>query len=1060
MSTHHFILESSNTSEFNDQVFSGSPFPIVGNYSLVIRPVQTRFWRFGLRFSTTSIINFSTSNGRHNNPLTPDIHLAVGEWNRHDWSQPNQLELDQYHIPGYEHVLARSDNYNGQRVQLDLNVTREDEIYNRLFISVHHTGGRLEPISVKLHRDLQFFAPFAWADGANFKIEISIDGQNVLAFGEPATVFDEDVIPDSYLFNILNIGESKPEITGKWIVKFNPFAANIDETHVGDRIKFQANKLRFVDGSRDVNLFRLLSIDDTVYGYAKEPFNGIIFVFTVTKTLHSDPAKGEIVELEVTRTIPSPFRQEEITKYVRRTITSFLQDKETPISLMPLTREESEFLENVMAIPSTKAFFRPSFNPEGDHAQTADQLDFENDIDALASLIAFKGIDPPLAIGLFGNWGSGKSFFMHKLHDRVQQKAGHPFNVHHIVQARFNAWHYHDANLWASLMAEIFDSLHQYANQDQKKEQDIASILGTLEITRAQKQQLAAEEALLQKEVDNIQKKREDERRSLQDMSGIALVASLLGDNKIREDFKALNNPNIEQVVQNGEQIQKWLEESKSTSTQVASFFKQVGQLRGLRWTLVCVGTIILFLLAFSLRTIFHEEWAYWSMQLAVGSSFVLSLIKNIRELLQPYKETFEEVQKRLNSLISTIAKRRGEQQIPFSPEELRLVEVTTRIEHLDTELKIAEEKVKSIVSGKALWHFINQQHASGTYSKQLGIVSMIRKDFDTLNRLLSSQKTAADIQSINKNDEQRIDLQIDRMILYIDDLDRCDEHIVLKVLEAIHLILAFPIFVVVVGVDPRWLNNAVNQKLGKLLRSADHHKTKSIHAEPAATSYDYLEKIFQIPFAIKPVTPSNRETLVKYLLQRNQKEQQENTSPQLPPQRNQTVNEQQTEIHEQMPAQVTLADSIKTTPPQELRPLTFSSEEIKFIQRVSVLFGYSPRTINRFVNLYRIVRTHRNWHAPEKFSSTHQATLLTLAIIVGHPEETREFIALLRSAYPDSTPFSTFITNHSELAWLNQALKEPGTEIISDQTLTAITVSDFKKHLDFLTRFSFRTIL
>jgi hypothetical protein len=33
------------------------------------------------------------------------------------------------------------------------------------------------------------------------------------------------------------------------------------------------------------------------------------------------------------------------------------------------------------------------------------------------------------------------------------------------------------------------------------------------------------------------------------------------------------------------------------------------------------------------------------------------------------------------------------------------------------------------------------------------------------------------------------------------------------KVLEAIHLLLAFELFVVVVGVDPRWLNNALSEK-------------------------------------------------------------------------------------------------------------------------------------------------------------------------------------------------------------------------------------------------------
>ncbi|MEZ5024500.1 MAG: P-loop NTPase fold protein [Chitinophagales bacterium] len=45
-------------------------------------------------------------------------------------------------------------------------------------------------------------------------------------------------------------------------------------------------------------------------------------------------------------------------------------------------------------------------------------------------------------------------------------------------------------------------------------------------------------------------------------------------------------------------------------------------------------------------------------------------------------------------------------------------------------------------------------------------------------------------------------DLKVERIVLYIDDLDRCPPKKVVEVLQAIHLILAFPLFVVVVGVD------------------------------------------------------------------------------------------------------------------------------------------------------------------------------------------------------------------------------------------------------------------
>ena len=44
----------------------------------------------------------------------------------------------------------------------------------------------------------------------------------------------------------------------------------------------------------------------------------------------------------------------------------------------------------------------------------------------------------------------------------------------------------------------------------------------------------------------------------------------------------------------------------------------------------------------------------------------------------------------------------------------------------------------------------------------------------------------------------------IERIVLYIDDLDRCPPERVVEVLQAVHLLLAFELFVVVVAVDAR----------------------------------------------------------------------------------------------------------------------------------------------------------------------------------------------------------------------------------------------------------------
>jgi 5-methylthioadenosine/S-adenosylhomocysteine deaminase len=89
-----------------------------------------------------------------------------------------------------------------------------------------------------------------------------------------------------------------------------------------------------------------------------------------------------------------------------------------------------------------------------------DQLGIEGDVNMLCSVTAARNIDPPLSIGLFGAWGTGKSFFMEKMRARVAWLAENDRDSHsHVVQIRFNAWHYMDANLWASLAVTIFERL-------------------------------------------------------------------------------------------------------------------------------------------------------------------------------------------------------------------------------------------------------------------------------------------------------------------------------------------------------------------------------------------------------------------------------------------------------------------------------------------------------------------------------------------------------------------------------------------------------------------------
>ena len=60
--------------------------------------------------------------------------------------------------------------------------------------------------------------------------------------------------------------------------------------------------------------------------------------------------------------------------------------------------------------------------------------------------------------------------------------------------------------------------------------------------------------------------------------------------------------------------------------------------------------------------------------------------------------------------------------------------------------------------------------------------------------------------------------------------LDRCKPSVVVNVLEAIHILLAFELFVVVVGVDVRWLKRALQEHSADSLSTRTSSILRSAH--------------------------------------------------------------------------------------------------------------------------------------------------------------------------------------------------------------------------------------
>lgn len=100
----------------------------------------------------------------------------------------------------------------------------------------------------------------------------------------------------------------------------------------------------------------------------------------------------------------------------------------------------------------------------------------------------------------------------------------------------------------------------------------------------------------------------------------------------------------------------------------------------------------------------------------------------------------------------------------------------------------------------------------------------------------------------------QRVD--VDRIVVFIDDLDRCQSEKVIEIFETIKLFLNIPKCTFVIGADATKIEQAI-----KDFYKFDQRVIEPDHAGGRTFSEDYLEKIIQLPFRI----PEQRLTDIAY---------------------------------------------------------------------------------------------------------------------------------------------------------------------------------------------------
>jgi WD40 repeat protein len=517
-----------------------------------------------------------------------------------------------------------------------------------------------------------------------------------------------------------------------------------------------------------------------------------------------------------------------------------------------------------------------------------DALGFRLDVNMLCSVLADNKISPPISVGLFGEWGSGKSFFMRLMRQRIYTLAEVARNAEatkretrycgYVQQITFNAWHYTDANLWASLAAEIFFRLASpdhdpMAEERAYVEHERKAILKRLESyqplfaeLKEARELAAARCEQAREQLSKVESKRQDKNSELWAIADASMgVAKELAKNDELKELRRraaneleIPEPTLTELPQVVDDLSDLAGRARATWRLLAKHKGTRAWVAGLASAFVALSVTGLILLATQ-----GSKWHGW---LAIGVA--LSTLGTCAAAIRPFMAAVRSGLSLANKALQReeeLDKQFREQQ---DRERARLQDevdlLTTEQQELAAKLeaaKTAEAKAKTeeqdLRADRRLRRFLEERSASDDYQGQRGLISLLHEDFRRLDVLLreAKRKTGGELP------------RIDRIVLYIDDLDRCPPTRVVEVLQAIHLLLALPLFVVVVGVDPRWLLRSVQSHYHALLQDqAPVGAAADDLSHWASTPQNYLEKIFQIPFALMPMTSSGFAQLVRDL--------------------------------------------------------------------------------------------------------------------------------------------------------------------------------------------------